>query len=243
MNQIGHNNPDMTETVGDVSRELSAWLGQHPVIENEDDAREGKKLSDRARLGLQDLEAERIGKVKPLNDKVAEINSGYRLPRETLRSILDELQFRLTDFIAREEAKRIKEAEEKRRIAEEAEAAARAAEIEEQKLIDAARVGELDLDVGQKIEETNKAFKDFKKAEREAVRAERDSRVKIGGGFGRAMSLRTQEILTVIDVQAAVKDIGATPAIIEAVISSAKAYRKMRGTLPSGVSSRTENKV
>lgn len=77
MHEIGHNlPPGMIDTAGEVTASLGKWLEDHPVIEGEDDAREAKVLVDRTKLCVKDLEAEREGKVKPLNLQVAKINDG-----------------------------------------------------------------------------------------------------------------------------------------------------------------------
>ena len=65
-------------TAGEIAADLSNWLAEHPVIGNEDEAREAKVYLDRAKLGVLDLEAERTEKVRPLNEKVKEINEHYK---------------------------------------------------------------------------------------------------------------------------------------------------------------------
>src|SRR5689334_5178297 len=143
---ISNNPPDMTVTLGEVVSQLNSWMADHPVISTEDEARDAKVLIDRAKLGIKDLEDERDKKVRPLNNKVAEINAYYRPARTLTEKVLNELTRRVTDFIAKEEAKRIKIAEEARKAAAEAEQLARAAEAREAEAKDDAQHGaEVDI--------------------------------------------------------------------------------------------------
>ena len=81
------------------------------------------------------------------------------------------------------------------------------------------------------------------RASREAARAERDTRVRIGGGIGRVLTLRTGEVLSVTDWRAAINDIGLTQDIADAILKGARAYRKENGELPAGIARDTERSV
>ena len=241
--EIGGNNPpDQTVTAAETMRDISDWMAEHPVIE-EAHAREAKLFIDRGKLAIQDLEAERDSKVRPLNEQVKEINAYYKAPKVQLETVIRELASRIDSFIRAEEQKRIEAAREAARIAEEAEHRAREAERLEQDAMRSANTGELGVDVASAVVEADDAFRAYQKAERQAAIAEKETKAKIGGGFGRAISLRTKETLLVTDAIDAIHAIGVTESITEAILTSARAYRKLHGKLPAGVISETERKV
>jgi hypothetical protein len=241
--QIGHNQPpSVTDFSVEVGKSLSDWMMDHPVIETDEDAREAKLLLDRAKSSLDGMESERDALVRPLNAQVKQINDRYRAPRTLLEKIRDTLAWRLTDYAKRLERERIAAAEAARRAVEEAERAARAAEAREREAAEDARLG-VCTDVGAATQEADQAFSRFKKAGRLADRAERDTKVKIGGGFGKAVSLRTTEILTVTDWKAAIEEIGLTPDITDAILKGARAYRKENDELPSGIKASYERTI
>lgn len=186
------------------------------------------------------MEDERDGFVRPLNEQVAAINDCYRTPRESLKKICELLVGRLSDYVKREKEKREAEAEEKRRAAELAEQRAREAEAREQEAKAEAAAGVIDVDIGSATAVADQAFSKYEKAEREAARAEKDTNVKIGGGFKRALALRVKETLEVTDWQAAITEMGLTPAIKDAILTSARAFRKATGDLPDGIQSTKE---
>lgn len=245
MGEIGHNQPpDMTATAGEVASDLSGWMAENPTISTEDQAREAKVFIDRGALAVKDLEDERTGKVRPLNEQVKVINDHYRAPRELLERVVDELKSRMDRFLLEEERKRIAAAEEARRIAEAAERVARDAErVESERLAAASESGELDINVQQTIKEADRAFAAYEKAVHQAQIAERETKVRIGGGFTRALSLRSKETIIVYDPIAAIKDIGlGNETIIEAITKAARAYKKVMNVYPSGIRIETERK-
>lgn len=236
----GHNNPpDMTETASETMRDLSAWLSEHPVIQSEEDAKEAKVFIDRGKLCLKDLDDERDGKVRPLNDKVKEINAHYRPAKESLSSVVGLLSVRVTQFITTERERREKIARDAALRAAEAESRAREAERVEQDAIASADMGELGVDVGAAIQTASSAFREFERSAKTAAIAEKETHVKITGGFTRALSLRTKETLSVTDGELALRSIGLTDDIRDAIIKSARAYRKLNGRLPEGVEAQT----
>jgi hypothetical protein len=225
-------------------------MAEHPVIQSEDDAREAKKLLDRAKGCAGDIEAERDKQVRPLNEEIAAINTRYKSVHNTdskkpgaLDKIVSELKARLTDFAKAEEARRLAEADRKQREAEEAERLSLDAARRESEAIDNARAGELGVDVTRVVVEAQARAADAAKAQREAARAERGADVKIGGGWGRAASLRTTETLKVDDPVRAVIAIGTNEKINEAILSAARDYRKRHGKLPTGVSADTKRSI
>jgi hypothetical protein len=248
----GDNNPPgPIEMAESIMRVLSEFMSDHPVIQTEEDARAAKPLIDRAKAAMDELESERDGKVRPLNDEVAKINVEYKAvhntdPKKpgTFNKVFNELKLRLADYLRREEQKRLAAAAEARRIQEEAERQAREAEAREREALESASVGEVGIDVAAVTQQADAAFETFERQSRFADRAERDTKVKIGGGFGASVGLRNAEILQVDDALKAIVVMGTTERIREAILTEARAYRKANnGRLPEGVSATVERKL
>lgn len=238
----GNQPPDSIEFGKETMDALGAWLKETPVVQTEEEARAGKLLVDRASACIKDMEDERTGKVKPLNEEVKIINDSYRVVRDPLEKILQELKSRLDAYVRAEEAKRIAAAQEAKRKLQEAERRAREAEEAERSSKEEAASGVV-IDTALATVIADGAFSDFRKAEREAARAEKETKVVIGGGFGRRLSLRTQEVLSVTNWNAAITEMGCTEAITEAILTSARAYRKATGDLPNGIVATQERKL
>lgn len=246
----GNRPPNIMEHAESILESINAWLKEHPVIQTEEEARAAKPMIDRAKAAMDEIEAERDGKVRPLNDKVAEINAEYKAvhnvdPKKpgTFNKIFNELKARVADYLRREEQKRLMAAAEARRIQEEAERQAREAEERERQALHDASLGEIDVDVAAVTKEADAAFEAFERQSRFADRAEKDTKVKIGGGYAASVGLRNSEILQVDDALKAIVVIGATERIREAILTEARAYRKANGRLPDGVSATTERKL
>lgn len=243
MSGLGHNNPpssiDFSHETGEA---LGVWLKEHPVVQTEDEARAGKLLIDRAKGSLAELESERDKLVRPLNEQVADINRQFRIPRETLTRIRDILLERLDAYVKAEEEKREKEAEAARQAAEHAENIAREAERLEREARDDT-AGGVEADVAGATLEADRAYSRFETASREAARAEKATHVKVSGGFGRALAPRTTEVLTVSDWKAAIEEMGVTEKITEAILSSARDFRKAFDELPHGITSTKERSL
>jgi len=238
---IGNNNPPgLIDRARVFYATLAGFLKETPVIQTHDEAKAAANFIEQSRATLGEMEDERKGFVKPLNDEVDEINETYRPAREAIKKVMDEIKRRLTAFAAEEEAKRQREAAEARRVAEEAERLAREAEAIEADAKACADVGELGVNVAAAITQADRAFGQFKRADREAARAEKQIPVRLAGGFGRAVSMRKSETLVLDDAVAAVTAIGVTEKISDAILSSARDYRKLHGKLPAGVSAVTE---
>jgi hypothetical protein len=248
---VGANNPPgPIDAAMDTACALSAWLAEHPVIEQEGHARDAKLLLDRARASQGEVEDNRVRETKPLNDKLADINGRYKAmhnsdPKKpgTLDKVTNELRTRLAVFLRAEEQRRQKIAAEAVRVAEEKERKAREDERAEREAIENARAGELGVDVTQVVVTATNSFNDFQKADRAAARAERDAQVKLTGGWGRAASLRTKETLVLESYGRAIKAIGPHPTIEEAILSAARDFRKRNGELPDGVTAKTERSI
>lgn len=240
----GHNNPPGPLAQGiDATTELNDFLTGHPVITSHDDAKAAGGWLERTRISLKTMEDERVAKVKPFNDELNGINAAYRAVRTPLEKLFGELRKRLTDFARAEEAQRAAEAAAAHEEAEAAEAQARAAEAAEADAIADAEVG-AEADVGMAVAEADVAFADFQHADRTATRADRESRVRIGSVMGnRALSMRTVEVLVVEDAIKAIKAIGVTDKIRDAILSSARDFRKAYDELPDGVSATQERSL
>ena len=240
----GHNNPpSQIEFSEETTRALAGWMVDHPVISTEDEAREAKVYVDRASLCLKDLEDERDGKVRPLNEQVKEINATYKAPRGRLEGALSGLRQRVSTFLKSEEERKAKIAEEARKAAEEAEQRAREAEERERQLKEEAASGAC-VDVVSATESADAVFDDYKLAERARRLAERDAdRVRVGGGFARALTLKNKEYLSIVDYGQAISEMGLSERVSEAILSDARAYRKATGELPNGVTATYEREI
>ena len=240
MSGIGHNQaPSILEFCAETTADLGKWLEDHPVIQTEDDARAAKLLIDRATSTIADAEAERDKQVRPLNEQVKAINERYKTPRETLRRVADLLKERIAAFIKAEKERREQEAEDKRQLAEAAEARARESERIEREAREDANSGAV-VDVATATLTSDRDFAEYQSASREAARAEKDTHVKIGGGYRKALSLRTKEVLVLHNWQKAIDEMGLSEALIESILKEARAFRKANGHLPEGVIATTE---
>jgi hypothetical protein len=224
-------------------------MADHPTIETEGDARAAKPLLDRAKLSLDEVEAERDSKVRPLNEQVSAINGKYKALHNTdakkpglFDKIVVELKARVAEFMIREEQRRQAEAEAARRAQEEAERIAREAEAKELEALTNAKAGEV-VDVAEVTMQADAAFEEFERQSRFAARAERDTKVKIGGGFGKIASLREVETLHLDSYSLALKAIGPNDKVRDAILSAARDFRKLHGELPAGVRATYERKL
>jgi hypothetical protein len=229
---------------------LGAFLKDHPVIQSEEDARAAKLVKNATDGTLKDLEDERTALVRPLNEEVAKINATYKAIHNTdakkpgsADKLVNELKARVKVFLDAEEKRRAEIAQAAYEAAAAKEAAAREAEAAERDAIENASLGDFDADVGAASLAADAAFEDFAKADRAAARADRNAHVKIGGGIANALSLRNREVLTVTDWKAAIDAMGLTEAIRDAILSSARAYRKNFDELPDGISADHERTI
>ena len=232
---IGHNRPEMIGTAVETTAAVSAFLCENPVVETEEQAREAKVFLDRGRLCVADLETERSGLTKPLNERLTQINSRYRGPKELLQKVVDELRIRLDRYIRAEETRRNEIARQAKEAAERAELSAREAERAEHDAMERAAVGELGIDVAERAASADAAFTEYQKAERQAALAEKETHVKIGGGFRRALGLREREVLTVPDPFKAIDHLWPNADIEAAIVKAARTYKKKYGKYPEGI--------
>jgi hypothetical protein len=240
----GHNHPPSPiDYAREAMADLANFLTDNPVIQDAEQAKQGALFVERSRKTIQDLEDARKAETGPLNEQVKEINERFRCVRDPLDSVLSELRRRLTDFAAREEAARIKAAEEARKQAEALEMEARRAEEAEREAKANATLGEV-TDVAAAIVAADQKFANYTQAARAAQLAESQTHVRLSSQLGgKALSLREKEELIVDDPVAAVKALGSVPAINDAIRTAARAYRKVFGKLPSGVRSETHRSI
>jgi hypothetical protein len=247
-----HNNPpSQIEQAAEAFRELAGFLKEAPVITNRDEAKTGSGWLERTRVALKDAREERDGKTRPFLDRLQAIREAYDIVREKsktnpggkLESAYNVLRARLTTYANKVEAERIAEVERLRLEAEAKEIAARAAEAAEQEAIANSEVGE-ETDIGAAIEQADQAFDQFKRADRQVQVAERSVPVRFGSVMGnKSVSMRTYEVLTVTDAQAAFTAIGMTPEIEAALIAAAKKYREAFEELPAGITSTLDRRI
>ncbi len=238
---IGHNNPpEAIELASGVISSISAFMADNPVVENEESARATKLQIDRAKLCIKDIEAELEGKSKPLRDRLEIIRGTYRGSRRMLGDLLDEMLIRVQSFVKREEHHREQLALIAAARAAEAKQAALEAERLERERLDDAASGEIGVNIAEAMANADQAFEDYQRAERQAIRAQKETHVKIGGGLSRAIGLRKVETLILVNIDKAILDLGVTPDINEAVLKSARAFRKLHNRQPEGVTSTVE---
>lgn len=239
---IGSNNPP---TPIDDSRStyklIAQFLKDNPVVENETIALSANETLAIGKSTLTALELAEGAEADPLYKQWRAAKAKYKPAIDGMKKIVDEVAARLKDFMLTEECRRQREADEKRRIAEKAERAAREAERLEAEARENAAVGEVGVDVAQAIERADTAFDAFKKTDREATLAERDANVRFKSRFAaKATSLRTVKTLVLTDATKAIAVMGVTEKIQEAILSSARDYRKTNNLLPDGVTEAEE---
>lgn len=247
-----HNSPPSPiDYAKEVIGELSGWMSGCPVVQTEEDSRQAKLLLDRAKAALEDVERERDGKVRPLNDEVAKINSIYKAahnidPKKpgAFDKIVLALKQRVHAYLLVEEAKRRRVADEKRAAADAAREAALEAERLEREAAENAAVGEVGIDIATVTAAADDAFSTAKATEREAARAERDAdKVRLAGGFGKSLSIRNVEVLEVEDWRQAIDAVGLTDHIRNAILTAARNFRIEYGELPKGVISSSKRSL
>lgn len=252
MTELSNNPPGPIEFAQSVIDQLATWMADHPVVQTEDEAREAKVYIDRAKAALVDIEAQRVKLVTPLNDKVAKVNADHKHyhnhgQEKTKPGLFDKIVMALVNrvqvFMLAEEAKRKKEAEDARVAALLAEQKAREAEDREKEVHENAAQGEIGLDIKEATEQADAAFADFQRASRFARQAEKETKVKVAGGFGRSLSIKNREVLIVKNWNKAIVNVGLTDAIRDAILTASRNFRQEYGMLPDGVESTYERSV
>jgi hypothetical protein len=220
----------------DILAQLNAFLKDHPVIQTEEEYREGAKLSKLAGKCLADVDDERKAELAPLHLQVGNINHRYKERTEPLRELVKVLDQRDTAFAIAEEKRRQEEAAEKRRLAEEARLAAMAAVSKIGEALDDSEAGVVGIDIAAVHADANKAMKASDRADREAARAERNTTFRVRTAPGeRATSMRSREELTLSDPVAALTAMGITESVREAILKDARQWKRLKGEYPPGV--------
>lgn len=223
--------------------ELRGFLKETPVITNQAEAQLGAGYMERTRVALKAAREERETRTRPFLDKLTAIRGLYDLVREKsktneggmLERAYTALRERMTIHADKVEAERIAEANRLRAIAEEQERIAREAAAAEQESLDNSAEGEC-TDVAAAIEEADTAFSTFQRAGRQAAIAERQVPMRLKSVLGgKSLSMRTTEVLEIEDLAKAMKVLGLTDKIRDAILSSAKDHRTAYGELPAGI--------
>lgn len=245
---VGHNQPPNAAILDakPLFHELGEWLKDNPVISIDEESRSAKDLHDRTKQAFRIMERERDGRVRPLNEEVKAINDEYRLP--VWHKQADELLGRMNVFAKAEERKQYEAEQAARRAAEEAAEAARRAAEAEAEAREAAAAGVCDIDMAEVVEEAHTTSQRAKRAMWTARRAEGQTKVRITGGSGNAISLRDHETLIVTDWRAAIEEMcdddGNPPQdITDAILKCARGYRKTCKDLPAGVTANFERSL
>lgn len=233
---MGHNNPPSAlARAADTITDLHSFAKDHPAIIDHDGAKAANLQISRGKAALKELDAERRSRVDPLNAEVKAINAEVKTVSDPLEKTVTAIEAPLKAFLREEEERRLREAEEARRAAAEAERIAREAEARERESIENAAAGDLDADrIGATLE-ADAAFSLFEQANRAAARADRDTKVRVGGGLGRAASLRTGEELVITDAGAAVAAMAGDVDLEDAIRTAARRFRREWRELPPGI--------
>jgi hypothetical protein len=236
------NQPSRIDFAVEAYDELRTYLKSHPVVMSQDDAQAGAAVNERTLVALNEARAERETKTRPFRDRLNAIFDAYALVKDkgTLETARGELRKRLTKYANDIEAKRIAEVERLRKEAEEAERIAREAEAAEREAIDDAEQG-VESDVGEAIQQADQAFTDFRRADKTAAIAAKNVPVRfksVLGGNSRGM--RTVEVLVIEDVAKVIRILGMTDKIRDAILSSARDYRREYDELPAGITATFE---
>jgi paraquat-inducible protein B len=226
--------------------ELNVWLTATPVVQTPAVAKLGADWIGRSRIALKALDEERDAKVRPLNEQVKKINETYNQDtKNPFKQLVDELCKRVDVFRVAEEKKRTALADAIRLAAEQAAREAAAASAAVVEAVDNAAQG-AEEDVGTLIANAEAAMHDARKLARQSTVAERDCNVRIPSVMGKAVSARTYRELIVADIEAAIialRAMGLTERIADAICLEAKAFKAIWGELPEGVSENSERRI
>jgi hypothetical protein len=225
--------------------ELKAWMTETPVIQTPAIAKLGADWKNRTSIALKSADDERDAKVRPLNEKVKAENAKYKAVTKPLTDLFDQLRARLTGFDRAETAKREAAAAVVRAAAEEAARITEAAQAQLAEAVDDAAQG-AETDVGGAIQAVEAAMHEAGRLQRQTAVAERDSHVRIPSAMGKAVSARTYRELIVADVEAAIlaiRSMGLTERLADAICLEAKAFKATWGELPEGVTENSEKRI
>jgi hypothetical protein len=232
---ISNQPPSWLSLAPEALQPLRDWLAEHPVLQSEEETREGAALMKRGKATLADLEAERRSITDPLYAQKVKVDAEYREARRPLEAAVDAFEARVGLWMRREQDRREREAEAARRAAEEARNRMVAKHMGFEEARDLAAAGVLDIDTLAASDAAFAALDAFKRSERDALRAERDAKVRLGVGYGNAVTLQEKETLVIVNWHEAITNLGCTERIREAILTEARLHRKNTGALPGGV--------
>lgn len=207
--ELGHNRPppsDALERAADLVANANRWRSERPEIADEEQAGKAQEFVTQLRLVRDDLEADQKTETEPYESLIYAIKLRYRDPRDLVRLALDGMQKLSTQWLDKVKARLQREADERRREADEA--AQRA-----NKAITAAvteRTVEADLAAQRATEEAVR----LKKAAAKPV-----ERPSVKGDYSnRAMGLRQFWHAEIINEQDALRSYAKHPKIREAAL-------------------------
>lgn len=233
---IGGNMPPTPIEIARSSyKDISKFLADMPVVETDEQARKVKLELDRARSVLGDMEGAKEATCQPLYAAWKAAVATYTPVISHFATLVIELKARLSRFMRAQEVMKEAEALCKHQKADEALDVARKAALAATDAFENAAVGEFGVDLATVLETADSTRALAIKADHQAKIAEHDSHIRIGGGFLRVATLRTKETLSVTDANAAIATIGLTEKISDAILTGARAYRKLHGALPPGI--------
>lgn len=241
-----HNSPPgRLDYAREALDDLRSFLTDNPAIVDHAAAKGGSALKERTLVAMNEARTERESKTSPIRETLNAIYKTYELVKDKgpMETAYNELRKRLTKYAQAIEDARIAEASKLRAEAEEQERLASEAERAEQDAIAGADVGEC-TDVVAAIDQADKAFTDYRRADKQAAIAEKNVPLRLGSVMGgKSIVMRTYEVLTVTDAFAALKAMGVTPEIEAALISAAKKYRDAFEELPAGITSTSDRRI
>ena len=239
----GHNQPPSAiEDAKTAYEALSEFLAQTPVITDEKDAKLAKLYLDRTNATLKDVDAAKEAEAKPLHDAWKAALAKFKPASESLTKLLDELKARMTAYAKAEKAKCEAIAAAAAAKAAEAERIAREAEAAEREAAENAKAGEF-TDIGAATAAADEAFANFKSESRFAARAEKETNVRLGGGFAKASGLRTIRTLVLDDAYALLESVKITDELRAALLTAARAHKKATGEWPRGVHEEIDERI
>lgn len=238
----GHNQPPEPTPIERGEALVAAanlWTATVPKIADAEQAGRAQAFIDQLRLETAAVEAAQKAERKPHDDAIVAIRAKYRQPLELLGIALDKMKWLAGGWLDREKARLAHEANERKRIAAEAEAAARVSR-------------ETAARAGATVEAEAAARKAEEEAEAAAAQAATPvERPQIKGELSaRAMSLRTTWRAVITDEGKALRYFARHPDIRAAALAAivkvaTKQAKELKDTskAPPGVRFEKEEKA
>lgn len=232
---IGANNPpvpifdELSGLAAPLIATANLWLTERPKIEDEETATKAVAFKAQIDALLAKAETNRVAEKKPHDDAAKAVQNKWRglmVPAET---VLDLLKPRISDYLRRKEAARLKAEQEAREEADRKLREAQEAQRVADELAAQSALGELTgtaADVVGAQVAAQDAVAEAKAADKVARAIETaPSNVK-GAGFGRTAALRSSWSAEIEDFDKALKHFKKHPAILEAVQTLANALAR-----------------